>query len=718
MRRAHSFHYREIIITCILIVSVGTVCFLWLNDSSERASNKAVTDMSQMYMQELCAQKIGHIQTSLDSQFAALDMIVESLTKDDLASEACLEVFLARVQEKNKFSFVALVDDMGSYHSTAGIYPLGSKISSFGALLSGERLISYDEFITGDDMLLLGKDISPIQYGNRTFFAIVAGYDRNNMSDVLTISADNIKAHTKIYEADGRMIAECAHEENVYLGNNLFSGLKKYAAFYGDDSVEAIQQGFQEDGEGLVLCDIQGATYYLYYAPVENVDWYVVVVLPYSSMDQAINRFAQTLKWDAVVLVCVVVLLLLMGFGVYAVGMRRAARETEQARQQAEQASQAKSEFLSHMSHDIRTPINGIIGMTNIATKNIDNREKVSDCIQKISEASGHLLMLVNDVLDMSRIESGKIVIAHDPMDMHVLIQSCATIINGQLMSRQLNFACVFGEFAHPCLFGDELHLRQILINILGNAVKFTGDGGTIWFRVEERDEPDGKARYRFEIEDNGIGMSEEFQGRIFEAFSQEENGSRTHYAGTGLGMAITKQFVDLMGGTIQVTSQVGVGSKFTVELTFDIDQSRQGIEEADEETGSTNIAGMNILLVEDNELNLEIAQEILEAEGANITVAMNGQEALDRFLAAPAGSFDVILMDVMMPVMNGYDATRAIRSSGHPDGADIPIVAMTANAYEEDVKEALSSGMNAHVAKPIDIGQFFTVLGQFKKQV
>jgi CheY-like chemotaxis protein len=209
--------------------------------------------------------------------------------------------------------------------------------------------------------------------------------------------------------------------------------------------------------------------------------------------------------------------------------------------------------------------------------------------------------------------------------------------------------------------------------------------------------------------------MSEEFQEHIFEAFSQEDNGSRTHYAGTGLGMAITKQFVDLMGGNIRVESEVAKGSKFTVELAFDIDFEKKTETQVQEETENVNIAGMRILLVEDNELNMEIAQELLEAEGAKVSVSMNGQEALDKFLEMPAGSFDVILMDIMMPVMNGYDAARAIRASKHPDAATIPIIAMTANAYEEDVKAALNAGMNAHVAKPIDMEKFFAVISGFR---
>jgi CheY-like chemotaxis protein len=257
------------------------------------------------------------------------------------------------------------------------------------------------------------------------------------------------------------------------------------------------------------------------------------------------------------------------------------------------------------------------------------------------------------------------------------------------------------------------------MINILGNAVKFTPEDGTITFRAHELSVEDNKVLYRFQFEDTGIGMSEEFQKKIFEAFSQESNGSRTTYQGTGLGMAITKQFVDLMGGTIEVQSQQGKGSCFTVELTFDIDIDKQLEVKAateEEEEGEIDLSGMRVMLVEDNELNMEIAQEILEGEGVETVPAENGKIALDTFNSSPVGTFDIILMDLMMPVMNGLEATRAIRASEHPEAKTIPIVAMSANAYAEDVNAALNAGMNGHIAKPIDFDRLFSVLNHYKK--
>jgi CheY-like chemotaxis protein len=363
------------------------------------------------------------------------------------------------------------------------------------------------------------------------------------------------------------------------------------------------------------------------------------------------------------------------------------------------------------MSHDIRTPINGIMGMTSIAIKNIDEKERVQDCLGKISGAADHLLALVNDVLDMSRIESGKTKVINEPTDMKEFVNNCAAIIDGQLISRQIDFVKEYDDFKYPYVFADQLHLRQVLINILGNAVKFTPDGGRITLRVKELSYDDTNVHYSFEIEDNGIGMSEEFQGKIFDEFSQENEDGRSTYKGTGLGMAISKQLVELMGGTIKLKSELGKGSCFTVELEFGID--REKIEKK-EVVESVSLDGVKALLVEDNELNMEIAEEILGDEGMVITPAFDGKEALDKFTESSEGTYDVILMDVMMPVMNGIDSTKAIRASSHPQAKTIPIIAMTANAYKEDKEKVIEAGMNAHVAKPIDVDVLMSVLGQY----
>lgn len=369
---------------------------------------------------------------------------------------------------------------------------------------------------------------------------------------------------------------------------------------------------------------------------------------------------------------------------------------------QAEITSRTKSAFLSHMSHDIRTPMNGIIGMTGIAIKNFDDRDRVLDCLKKIDSSSKHLLSLINDILDMSRIESGRMVINHEPMDMREVINSCVLIAESLLVQRKMDFVREFGVFHHPVLIGDELHLRQILINILGNAIKFTPDGGRIFFQVREISAENGKAVYHFEIEDTGIGMKPDFLEKIWDSFTQENSGNCSGQKGTGLGMAITKKLVDLMGGVIHAESEPGVGSKFVVEVSFDIGMEKQGITEVVEES-KVVLSGMKVLLVEDNELNMEIAKVLLQDENIDVITAENGQIAVNVFNNCPEGVFDAVLMDVRMPVMDGLAATKIIRALPRNDAAAVPIIAMTADAFEEDIQKTAEAGMDAHLTKPIN---------------
>ena len=374
----------------------------------------------------------------------------------------------------------------------------------------------------------------------------------------------------------------------------------------------------------------------------------------------------------------------------------------EESVQQAQSASIAKTTFLNNMSHDIRTPMNAIIGFTNIALKQ-QPKPEVWDCLEKIRDSSEHLLTLINDVLDISRIESGKARYAPVPVDITTVTDAVLDITNGFLVNRDLTFTVNRAKLENPYVLADAVRIREVLVNILGNAVKFTGDGGAIHFETDYRpgeDEQHIVVRYR--ITDNGVGMSEEFVERIFEEFAQEDNGARTQYKGTGLGMAITKQYVDMMGGTISVESKKGSGSTFTVELPMELTDAETVSQQELPQVGDT-LRGIHVLMAEDNELNAEIAEIQLEEVGIQVTRAVDGQEAVEVFAGRSAGTFDLILMDIMMPRMNGYEAANAIRNmKGRPDGRTIPIIAMTANAFAEDVQRSLDAGMNGHLSKPI----------------
>ena len=377
-------------------------------------------------------------------------------------------------------------------------------------------------------------------------------------------------------------------------------------------------------------------------------------------------------------------------------------QKLEDAVHTAENANRAKTTFLNNMSHDIRTPMNAIIGFTNIAMKH-DPKLEVKNCLQKIGESSDHLLTLINDVLDISRIESGKIKFVPSPIDITEVADTVLSITQGFLTNRNVEFRSDLAVLEKPYVLADAVRIREVLVNILGNAVKFTDDGGTIVFEASYHSGADDRhitARYR--IADTGVGMSEEFVEHIFDEFSQEENGARTQYKGTGLGMAITKRYVDLMGGTISVESKKGKGSTFTVELPLELtDEST--VQKRAYHAAQADLVGVKILMAEDNDLNAEIAMVQLEELGIRITRVSDGNEAVKTFAENPPDTFDIIFMDIMMPKMNGYEATEAIRAMpDRPDARRIPIIAMTANAFAEDVQASLDVGMNGHLSKPI----------------
>lgn len=376
--------------------------------------------------------------------------------------------------------------------------------------------------------------------------------------------------------------------------------------------------------------------------------------------------------------------------------------ELREAVFQAQKANAAKSSFLSRMSHDIRTPLNGIIGLIKINETHMDDRELVKTNQDKMLVSADHLLSLINDVLQMSKLEDENIEISHEPIDLGEISREVGTIISGRTAEAGIAFEIGKQELPVSYVYGSPLHIRQIFLNIYGNCIKYNKPHGKVTTTLKCLGEKNGIVTYRWTISDTGIGMSEEFLKHIFEPFVQEHSDARTVYSGTGLGMSIVKKIIDRMNGTIVVISKEGEGSTFVITLPFEIAEKPEEIPA--EMDGEVNIAGLHLLLAEDNELNAEIARTLLEDEGAITTIVNDGQQAVDIFSRNKPGTFDAILMDIMMPEMDGLSATKAIRALDREDAGTIPIIAMTANAFDEDEKKCMEAGMNAHLVKPLDI--------------
>lgn len=565
--------------------------------------------------------------------------------------------------------------------------------------------------------LVFSKELSSaitIEDTGAKFTHVIILKDIKSMKQYYTTEIYGGSAATYIIKNNGTLAYYDGDSDDVISVRNVYKALGE-ATYVGDNTFDNVKTDLKKKGIAVANILLKDTEYYYCLTSVKDYDMTLMLLLPANQVAKStLNMMNATIRTQATYMVILMVMLLFVAIGFVRVQKSKelvkveqeAKSKLEQLRIEAESANAAKSTFLNNMSHDIRTPMNAIIGFTNIALKN-NPPEEIKRCLDRILDSSEHLLLLINDVLDISRIESGKIKFAPSPVNIEEVTESVLTIMYGYLTNRDLNFVTDFEELRTKYVLTDALRVKEILVNILGNAVKFTEDGGTIRFKVSyHKGIDDNHIIVRYAVSDTGIGMSDEFIEHIFDEFSQENNGARTQYKGTGLGMAITKKYVDLMGGTINVESKKGKGSTFVLDLPMVVTDA-QSVKKKDYAIGKVNLEGVNVLLAEDNELNAEIAIIQLEEIGLKITRARDGKEAVEIFENNPKGTFDVILMDVMMPNLNGYEATEAIRNNNErEDGRTIPIIAMTANAFAEDVQASIDAGMNGHLSKPIVIDE------------
>ena len=569
-----------------------------------------------------------------------------------------------------------------------------------------------------------------------TYTAIGTVYDHSKLDSMLKLKGYDGKAYLFMLDNDGNITYTNQSGDKFLRNYSLLKHLKGEQAIT-EEEADLFKKKFDNRESGVTLVGKQ-APYYLGYCPIESNNTILVCIVAKGVVDNVLRDYQRTVLFTTMLMTGFIFLLLTgLFYSISRLGLadqkaeyekrnnelhlqtmkemeafnqklKKAKNVATEALQTAENANKAKTDFLSNMSHDIRTPMNAIIGMTSLIRHDAGNKAKVIEYADKIDISSQHLLGIINDVLDMSKIEAGKTVFKYSDFSILDFIQELETIFHSQIYEKKQTLTIIKENIRHEWVNGDQVHLMQIFGNLLSNAIKYTQESGKIQFLVEECDTNSSVyAKYRFLVSDNGIGMSADFKDRIFDAFTRAESSVTNKIQGTGLGMAITRNLVEAMGGTIDVESEPGQGSCFEILIDLRIAEDRSVAlavqEETDEQDGNT-MQGMRFLCAEDNEMNAEILMELLKIEGAKCTICDNGEEILKAFEQSAPGDYDMILMDVQMPVMNGYEATKAIRRSSHELAKKIPIIAMTANAFSEDIQHSLAAGMNAHISKPVEM--------------
>jgi len=721
----------------LLIILLSLVCIKYLISKSK----KYISENGKSSMGAVVEQIQQTYDLQVSGYYSQLQLVEEFLLHErELSLETDVNKSFFEAWEKESESTLIFLQENGQAISAGGTkmrIDMPSKLLL--DLKNGYnigKLVRLDYDQKKKDGYLVAIPCQEYTINGETYTAIGTVYDHSKLDSMLKLKGYHGKAYLFMLDHDGN-ITYTNQSDDKYLRNySLLKHLKGEQAIT-EEEANLFKKKFDNRESGVALLGKQNP-YYLGYCPIESNNTILVCIVARGVVDNVLTDYQKTVLFTTILMAGFILLLFAGLF--YSISrlsladqkaeyekrnnelhlqtmkemevvnqkLKKAKNVATEALQTAENANKAKTDFLSNMSHDIRTPMNAIIGITSLIRHDAGNKAKVIEYADKIDISSQHLLGIINDVLDMSKIEAGKTVFKYSDFSILDFMQELDTIFHTQIYEKQQTLTIIKENIQHEWVNGDQVHLMQIFSNLLSNAVKYTQEGGEIQFFVEECETKSSVyAKYRFLVSDNGMGMSADFKDTIFDAFTRAESSLTNKIQGTGLGMAITKNLVEAMGGTIDVDSELGQGSCFEVLMDLKIAEDRTvalaAQEETDEQDGNI-LQGMKFLCAEDNELNAEILTELLKIEGAECTICENGEEILKAFEQSAPGDYDMILMDVQMPVMNGYEATKAIRRSSHKLAKTIPIIAMTANAFSEDIQHSLAAGMNAHVSKPVEM--------------
>lgn len=831
----------------LLIFSISVFSLLGIYMS--RKSEKAVYEVGQIYMSGMNKQMSKHFETVIKLRFNQVNGIVSVVSADNKNKEKLYEELVYRAQVRN-FDYLALCSAEGNFQTLYGqsVQPLNPE-PFVEALIRGEQRVAVGIDSAGNEVALFGVGITtyPMQDGSMST-GLVAAVPLEYIINFLSLEDEENLMYYYIFRPDGSFVIQSPHTEL----RDFFKRLQKHPDSTANElseesSIKEFGAALKKREEYVTIVDVNGIKYQIYGIPLPYSEWYLVSGMPYSILDDTINNLSNQRMFMTLLSCASILIILTLIFLRYLSITRSQMLELKDARQKAVESSKAKSEFLANMSHDIRTPMNAIVGMTAIATAHIDDQKQVKNCLRKITLSSKHLLGLINDVLDMSKIESGKLTLTTEQISLKEVVEGIVNIMQPQVKAKRQTFDIHVENILTENIWCDGVRLNQVLLNLLSNSTKYTPEGGAIQLSLSEEKSPKGEnyIRIHVKVKDNGIGMSSDFLKRIYEPYSRADGVRVSKTQGTGLGMAITKYIVDAMEGSLNITSELDKGTE--VSLTFDFEKAVEqemdmvlpswnmlvvdddellcrtaidtlkaiginadwvlsgekaielvtqhhqkrddyqiilldwklpgmnGIQVAKEirrnlgdevsillisaydwsefeaearEAGisgfiskplfkstlyhalrqymdaetendqtlnhNIDLSGRRILLAEDNELNWEVAKELLSDLGVELDWAEDGQICLDKFQRSPEGYYDAILMDIRMPHMTGYEATKAIRGLNHPNALSVPIIAMSADAFSDDIQHCLECGMNAHIAKPIDVIELTRILKRF----
>ena len=829
---------RFIVVSFLLISVLSVFIFSFLALSMNRKSEDTINEIGTTYMSSMSEQISMHFETTIKLRLSQVKALVDTIPPAEMRVDAAKGQELVYNAQARGFDYLALYSEDGDFEMIEGRTLHVTDPQPFlNSFQNGEEKVAVGTDEVGNDIVLLGVPASYPMNGGEKCIALVAGLPVSYISETLSLDREGTMTYSHIIRRDGSFVIHGFNSRESNYFDQLRSSCDKEHRNDMEIYIQGLAGSMQEGGKYSSVLETDSGRQHLYSSNLPYTEWYLVTVMPYGQLNEQVNNLGH--QWLTMTLggCSIILLALIFVFFKYYNLTRRQVYALNTARQEAVYANQAKSEFLSNMSHDIRTPMNAIVGMTAIATANIDDIQQVQNCLKKITLSSKHLLGLINDVLDMSKIESGKMTLNKDIVSLKELMDSIVSIVQPQVKAKKQKFDVLIRDISAENVCSDSVRLNQVMLNLLSNAVKFTPEGGTIGISMYQEASPvgDTHVRVHLHVKDSGIGMAPEFQQKIYDSFTREDSTRVNKTEGTGLGMTITKYIIDAMEGTIDVKSELGRGTEFHVILDMekasvqemdmvlpqwkmlvvddDEDMCRSTVDSLKEigieaewaldgesavkmvekrhrlhdgyhiilldwklprmdgittareirrctgdeipillisaydwgeiekdardagitgfiskplfkstlfyglkpfadnqvipdvraEENQPELSGRRVLVAEDNELNWEVAMELLGDLGLELEWAENGQICVEKFEQSPVGFYDAVLMDLRMPVMTGFEATTAIRALDRED-SDIPIIAMTADAFSEDMKKCLECGMNAHIAKPIDI--------------